>query len=93
MKLPFLTLAATAAALDSNNADKEVRTDNNEKVECYYCEYEWVVKPNGDIKPISGESNCRDGPLDLIDTKKYRLEGEKDNGYRVRNRLFRIAVI
>ena len=85
MKLSIAALAATALA-----ASPEV-FDDSEKVECYHCEYAWEVF-EGEIRPIRGESLCRDGPLENIPTKSKKLFGTKESGFKVSVR-YRFCII
>jgi len=79
MKLSIAALAATALA-----ASPEV-FDDSEKVECYHCEYAWEVF-EGEIRPIRGESLCRDGPLENVPTKSKKLFGTKESGFKYKHR-------
>lgn len=45
-------------------------------IECYKCEYVWEVY-DGKTQPISGESKCRDGPLDSLATEIKPVTGSK----------------
>ena len=52
---------------------------------CYECEYTWELY-EGVVTPISGESSCRDGPLDKVAFESKPATGTKGNGYQYARR-------
>jgi len=52
---------------------------------CYECEYLWE-EFEGVITPISGESSCRDGPLDKISSEARLATGTLGNEYEYARR-------
>ena len=52
---------------------------------CYECAYSWE-EYEGEITPISGESSCRDGPLDKVPSEAKKATGTKGNGYEYARR-------